>query len=323
MADPGFDARLNVVGTVNAARGRQRARARRVRLHLHRRCHIWRGGGASDELPFAESAPLRARLALRPEQARGRGLCRPLPPRSAGSHGDRLRLGNVYGPRQDPRARQAWSRSSAGWPATAAADRLRRRRADPRLHTRRGRGRGAARGAARVGRRRGRSTWAREWKRACSAGRADRRRSPVATTSSRSSAGAREGEVERTVLDTSLAAKELGFEAGATLLAAAGLEQTSPTGMDRARGPAAAGGQRPRGLLPGSPGRRADAVVGRREIGEPRRRRNARGSEDRGGGEATAKKLDPGAPVAAAFSAQALPAPLLRAGGGRDPARST
>ena len=70
----------------------------------------------TDELPFAEDARCRAALRLRPEQARRRGLPRPLR-----AHPRPLRRGAAPRQRLRPapgpaRPRPAWSRSSASWP---------------------------------------------------------------------------------------------------------------------------------------------------------------------------------------------------------------
>ena len=113
MADPGFDARLNVVGTVNALEAARRARGLEVRLHLHRGRHIWRGRRAQRRAAVLRGCALRALLGLRPEQARGRGLHRPLRahPRAAGDRRAARQRLRAHGRTRRPRP--AWSRSSA------------------------------------------------------------------------------------------------------------------------------------------------------------------------------------------------------------------
>jgi UDP-glucose 4-epimerase len=101
MADPGFDARLNVVGTVNALEAANRADAARFIFTSTGGAIYGEGVGREDELPFAETARCepfsvygQSKLAAEGYvdfYARTRGL-------SAGT----VRLGNIYGPRQDP-----------------------------------------------------------------------------------------------------------------------------------------------------------------------------------------------------------------------------
>jgi UDP-glucose 4-epimerase len=101
MANPGFDVRLNVLGTVNALEAASRAAASRFVFTSTGGAIYGEGAGRVDELPFAETAPCmpdsvygQSKLAAEgyvEYYARARGL-------SAGT----LRLGNVYGPRQDP-----------------------------------------------------------------------------------------------------------------------------------------------------------------------------------------------------------------------------
>jgi UDP-glucose 4-epimerase len=101
MANPGFDVRLNVLGTVNALEAASRAAASRFVFTSTGGAIYGEGAGRVDELPFAETAPCKpysvygqSKLAAEGYVeyfARARGL-------SAGT----LRLGNVYGPRQDP-----------------------------------------------------------------------------------------------------------------------------------------------------------------------------------------------------------------------------
>jgi len=101
MANPGFDVRLNVLGTVNALEAASRVAASRFVFTSTGGAIYGEGAGRVDELPFAETAPCKpysvygqSKLAAEgyvEYYARARGL-------SAGT----LRLGNVYGPRQDP-----------------------------------------------------------------------------------------------------------------------------------------------------------------------------------------------------------------------------
>ena len=83
-------------------RARRGARRRRpaLRLHLHRRRDLRRGRGAAAAAD--ESGADRADVRLRPEQVRRRGLPRRSTSASTASPAVSLRLGNVYGPRQDP-----------------------------------------------------------------------------------------------------------------------------------------------------------------------------------------------------------------------------
>jgi UDP-glucose 4-epimerase len=101
MADPGFDARLNVVGTVNVLEAATRAGVSKLIFTSTGGAIYGEGEERPDELPFAESAPCapfsvygQSKLAAEGYvdfYARTREL-------SAGT----VRLGNVYGPRQDP-----------------------------------------------------------------------------------------------------------------------------------------------------------------------------------------------------------------------------
>lgn len=101
MADPGFDARLNVVGTVNVLEAASRVDASRLIFTSTGGAIYGEGTERPDELPFAETARCepfsvygQSKLAAEGYVAfyrRARGL-------SAAS----VRLGNVYGPRQDP-----------------------------------------------------------------------------------------------------------------------------------------------------------------------------------------------------------------------------
>jgi UDP-glucose 4-epimerase len=101
MADPGFDARLNVVGTVNVLEAAARVGASRLVFTSTGGAIYGEGEERTEDLPFAETARCepfsvygQSKLAAEGYVgffARNREL-------SAGT----VRLGNVYGPRQDP-----------------------------------------------------------------------------------------------------------------------------------------------------------------------------------------------------------------------------
>ena len=208
MADPGFDARLNVVGTVNVLEAARARGGREVRLHLHRRRHIWRGRRAQ-----RRAALRRGRAAASRSRSTARASS---PPRAtSASTGARdglsaisLRLGNVYGPRQDPRDRGRRGRDLLrGGAGRRAADRLRHGRADPRLHIRRRRGRGADRWPRRSRRRPGRSTSAPGVETSVLELVELLGRAPGAMTSSPSSPPPARARCERIALDTAGAAE--------------------------------------------------------------------------------------------------------------------
>jgi UDP-glucose 4-epimerase len=101
MADPGFDARLNVVGTVNVLEAAARAGVSRLLFTSTGGAIYGEGDDRSDELPFAESATCEPFSVYGQSKLAAEGYIdlfartRELP---AGT----VRLGNVYGPRQDP-----------------------------------------------------------------------------------------------------------------------------------------------------------------------------------------------------------------------------
>ena len=133
------------------------------------------GEGEGKELPLAEDAPIAPMLRLRPEQVRRPRATWRSTSGSTASPASRLRLGNVYGPRQDPLGEAGVIAIFCGQlRERRTADRVRRRHADPRLHIcgRRGRG-GAGRGASR--RRRAGQHRHRDRDRRAGAGRAARR----------------------------------------------------------------------------------------------------------------------------------------------------
>ena len=221
---PGFDARLNVVGTVNVLEARRARWRLAAGLHLHRRRDIWRGRRATDELPFAETARCEPFSVYGQSKLAAEGYVDLYAPHARALRRERFASGTSTGRGRTRPRRPAWWRSSAAWRATAAGPPS----------------------SAPASRRATTSTW-RTWSMACSpwraarrAGRstsgtgvettvlrargADRRRCPGATTSSRRSRRRAPGEIERTVLDTKLAAERLGWRAKRTI--ADGLSET-------------------------------------------------------------------------------------------------
>jgi UDP-glucose 4-epimerase len=101
MTDPGFDVRLNVLGTINVLEAAVRVGARRFLFTSTGGAIYGEGAERPEEVPFGEGARCepfsvygQSKLAAEGYvdlYRRGRGL-------STGI----LRLGNVYGPRQDP-----------------------------------------------------------------------------------------------------------------------------------------------------------------------------------------------------------------------------
>jgi UDP-glucose 4-epimerase len=101
MADPGFDARLNVVGTVNVLEAAARVDASRVVFTSTGGAIYGEGEGREEELPFAETARCEPFSVYGQSKLAAEGyvdLYSRVRDLSAGT----LRLGNVYGPRQDP-----------------------------------------------------------------------------------------------------------------------------------------------------------------------------------------------------------------------------
>ena len=101
MADPAFDARLNVIGTMNVLEAATRVGAGSLVFTSTGGAIYGDGVGREDELPFAETARCE------PDSVYGQskfaaegyvGLWR----RMRGIDATVVRLGNVYGPRQDP-----------------------------------------------------------------------------------------------------------------------------------------------------------------------------------------------------------------------------
>jgi UDP-glucose 4-epimerase len=101
MADPGFDARLNVVGTVNALEGAARAEVSKFVFTSTGGAIYGEGAERTDELPFAESARCAPFSIYGQSKFAAEGYI-DLYARTRGLPATILRLGNIYGPRQDP-----------------------------------------------------------------------------------------------------------------------------------------------------------------------------------------------------------------------------
>lgn len=101
MADPGFDARLNVVGTVNALEAATRAGASRFVFTSTGGAIYGEGAERPDEMPFAETAACEPFSVYGQSKLAAEGYVG-FYSRTRGLPGIALRLGNVYGPRQDP-----------------------------------------------------------------------------------------------------------------------------------------------------------------------------------------------------------------------------
>jgi UDP-glucose 4-epimerase len=101
MADPGFDARLNVVGTVNALEASARAGASRFVFTSTGGAIYGEGVERADEIPFAESARCEPYSVYGQSKLAAEGYLAHFR-RARGLPATALRLGNVYGPRQDP-----------------------------------------------------------------------------------------------------------------------------------------------------------------------------------------------------------------------------
>ncbi len=101
MADPGFDARLNVVGTVNVLEAAARAGASRLVFTSTGGAIYGEGEERPDELPFAETARCEPFSVYGQSKLAAEGYVG-LYSRTRDLSGGTVRLGNVYGPRQDP-----------------------------------------------------------------------------------------------------------------------------------------------------------------------------------------------------------------------------
>jgi UDP-glucose 4-epimerase len=101
MADPGFDARLNVVGTVNVLEAAARSGVSRLIFTSTGGAIYGEGAERPDELPFAESAPCEPFSIYGQSKLAAEGYV-DLYARTRELAAGTVRLGNVYGPRQDP-----------------------------------------------------------------------------------------------------------------------------------------------------------------------------------------------------------------------------
>jgi UDP-glucose 4-epimerase len=99
VADPAFDASINVGGTANVLGAARGAGARRF-VFISTGGAIY-GEGDGQELPLPESAPIAPMSPYGQSKHAGEGYLA-LFGRLYGLSGVSLRLGNVYGPRQDP-----------------------------------------------------------------------------------------------------------------------------------------------------------------------------------------------------------------------------
>jgi UDP-glucose 4-epimerase len=99
IADPAFDASINVGGTANVLEAARAAETRRV-VFSSTGGAIY-GEGDGQELPLPESAPLAPEAPYGQSKFAGEGYLS-LYERLYGLSSVPLRLGNVYGPRQDP-----------------------------------------------------------------------------------------------------------------------------------------------------------------------------------------------------------------------------
>src|SRR3954466_9935958 len=101
MADPGFDARLNVVGTVNVLEAAARAGVSRLLFTSTGGAIYGEGAERTDELPFAETAPCEPFSVYGQSKLAAEGYI-DLYARTRGLPAGAVRLGNIYGARQDP-----------------------------------------------------------------------------------------------------------------------------------------------------------------------------------------------------------------------------
>jgi UDP-glucose 4-epimerase len=101
MSDPPFDARLNVVGTVNALEAATRAGASKFVFTSTGGAIYGEGAERTDELPFAEAARCEPFSVYGQSKLAAEGYVG-FYARARGLSATTLRLGNVYGPRQDP-----------------------------------------------------------------------------------------------------------------------------------------------------------------------------------------------------------------------------
>ncbi len=99
VEDPAFDAAINVGGTANVLEGARRAGARRI-VFVSTGGAIY-GDGDEQELPLSEQTPAAPEAPYGQSKFAAEGYLA-LYERLYGLSGVSLRLGNVYGPRQDP-----------------------------------------------------------------------------------------------------------------------------------------------------------------------------------------------------------------------------
>ncbi len=99
IGDPAFDSSINVGGTANALEAARAAGARRF-VFVSTGGAIY-GEGADKELPLGEDAPIAPMSPYGQSKYAAEGYLS-LYERLHGLSGVSLRLGNVYGPRQDP-----------------------------------------------------------------------------------------------------------------------------------------------------------------------------------------------------------------------------
>ena len=99
IADPAFDASINVGGTANVLEATRTAGSRRI-VFISTGGAIY-GEGEGQDLPLDESAPIAPMSAYGQSKFAAEGYLG-LYERLFGLSGVSLRLGNVYGPRQDP-----------------------------------------------------------------------------------------------------------------------------------------------------------------------------------------------------------------------------
>jgi UDP-glucose 4-epimerase len=101
MADPAFDARLNVIGTLNVLEAAVRVGASRLVFTSTGGAIYGEGAGREGELPFAESARCAPDSIYGQSKLAAEGYAG-LYDRTGKIAAATVRLGNVYGPRQDP-----------------------------------------------------------------------------------------------------------------------------------------------------------------------------------------------------------------------------
>jgi UDP-glucose 4-epimerase len=101
VAEPGFDARVNVVGTANALEAVRREAPEAAFVFTSTGGAIY-GEGEGRALPFAEDAAIEPEAPYGQSKLAAEGYAS-FYRRVHGLAATSLRLGNVYGPRQDPR----------------------------------------------------------------------------------------------------------------------------------------------------------------------------------------------------------------------------